>query len=221
MSGLPGEIGLSGLKFFGTMTAAVSHDIKNVMAIINENAGLIKDLILMSPKGLPLDAERINTLADRCCRQVVRADEIIKGLNRFSHSIDDPVKRVDMGEVMDLTLALSGRFARLKGVVVDLNPTPENVSVTTNPFFLSHLLWLCMDYALDTAGEDKKITIDTQKQGPDIRICFMGLCAGCNESRKALFTEQAKNILDFLKAELEIDETNQMIRITVPIGPEN
>lgn len=216
MSGLPGETGLSGLKFFGTMTAAVSHDIKNVMAIINENAGLIKDLIQMSQKGAPLDAQRIHALADRCSRQVARADGIIKDLNRFSHSIDDPIKQVDLVEVMNLTLSLSTRFARLKGVVIELNPSPANISVTTNPFFLSLLLWLCMEYGLDTAGEDKKITIDIQKQGSDIRICFTGLGAEGHDPRKTLFAEPGKDIMRYLNADIKTDEANRMICIMLP-----
>ena len=33
----------TGLQFFGKMTASISHEIKNVMAIINESAGLLDD----------------------------------------------------------------------------------------------------------------------------------------------------------------------------------
>jgi C4-dicarboxylate-specific signal transduction histidine kinase len=221
MSGSSDETGLSGLKFFGTMTAAVSHDIKNVMAIINENAGLIKDLIHMSQKGPPLDVERINTLADRCARQVVRADIIIKDLNQFSHSVDEPVKQVDLAEVMKLTLSLSGRFSRLRGVTVDFDAAPPSVFLTTNPFFLSHLLWLCVDYAMDAVGEEKKITIGIQRRDTDIRIHFRGLCAHSDECRKPLFTAQGKHILDLLEAELETDETHRLICVTIPISPKN
>ena len=38
----------TGLQFFGKMTASISHEIKNVLAIINENAGLLEDLALLS-----------------------------------------------------------------------------------------------------------------------------------------------------------------------------
>ena len=41
----------SGLQFFGKMTASISHEIKNVLAIINENAGLLEDLALMADRG--------------------------------------------------------------------------------------------------------------------------------------------------------------------------
>ena len=36
-------IGGEGLQFFGKMSASISHEIKNVLAIINENTGLIED----------------------------------------------------------------------------------------------------------------------------------------------------------------------------------
>ena len=34
-----------GLFFFGKMSASISHELKNVLAIINENAGLAEDLM--------------------------------------------------------------------------------------------------------------------------------------------------------------------------------
>ena len=33
-----------GLRFFGKVNASISHEIRNALAVINENAGLIKDL---------------------------------------------------------------------------------------------------------------------------------------------------------------------------------
>jgi hypothetical protein len=41
------------------MTASISHEIKNVMAIINESAGLLEDYSLMAEKGMPIDPERL------------------------------------------------------------------------------------------------------------------------------------------------------------------
>ena len=40
-----------GLQFFGRMSASISHEIKNVLAIINENAGLLEDFSLMADRG--------------------------------------------------------------------------------------------------------------------------------------------------------------------------
>ena len=40
------QVGLGGIQFFGKMAASISHEIKNVLAIINENAGLLEDICL-------------------------------------------------------------------------------------------------------------------------------------------------------------------------------
>ena len=55
----------AGLSFFGAMTASISHEIKNRMAVINEQAGLLEDLVLMSKKGKALEAERLLQLAGK------------------------------------------------------------------------------------------------------------------------------------------------------------
>ena len=66
-----------GLKFFGKINASISHEIRNTLAVINENAGLIKDLILMSEKGHPLDVGRIAGRVEKVLEQVKRTDGII------------------------------------------------------------------------------------------------------------------------------------------------
>jgi len=219
MNGLPGEIGLSGVKFFGTMTAAVSHDIKNVMAIINENAGLIRDLVLMSRKGGGLDVERIDSLAERCGKQVARANDIIRELNRFSHSVDDPVKQVDLMEILQMTLSLSSRFARLKGVSIALNPGAQAVSVTTSPFFLCHLLWRCMEFVLDVADEQKEIRIDVRKREADTDICLSGLGRVSDESMDKFSGGPVRDLLNYLKADLKMNLESRVICIVLPINP--
>ena len=80
----------TGLQFFGKMSASISHEMKNVMAIINENAGLLEDLTVMAEKGMPIDPERLKTQASRIMKQIRRGDDIIKGMNRFAHSVDEP-----------------------------------------------------------------------------------------------------------------------------------
>ena len=44
-----------GLRFFGKITASVTHEIKNALATINENAGLMTDYIEMAARGRPLE----------------------------------------------------------------------------------------------------------------------------------------------------------------------
>jgi hypothetical protein len=56
-------VGKGGVQFFGIISASISHDIKNVLAVLNENAGLIEDLVLMAEKGASFNQERVKSLA--------------------------------------------------------------------------------------------------------------------------------------------------------------
>ena len=97
------------------MAASVSHEIKNVLAIINENAGLLQDMLGMHEKGMPLSPERLSRLAQSIARQVSRGDGIVKGMNRFAHSADDAKEKVDVGALVQFMTRLAGRLIGMQG----------------------------------------------------------------------------------------------------------
>jgi len=216
MSVVTDQMEKTGLQFFGMMMASISHEIKNVLAIINENAGLIKDLTHIAKQGAPLNIERIDTLADRFGKQVVRADRIIQNMNRLSHSIDEPVKQVDACEILELTVSLSNRFASMRSVAIDLLLPDSPVTMTTSPFFLNNLLWFCLDYAMDVAGAEKVVKINCQKDTSGISVHFTELHNLVEMPEKPLFSEQGKAVLNFLNAELKIDEKKHSVAIILP-----
>ena len=76
------------LQFFGLISASTSHEIKNTLAIINENIGLLNDFIFMSDNGTPLNPERVKKIADKITKQIQRTDQIVKNMNEFAHSVE-------------------------------------------------------------------------------------------------------------------------------------
>jgi len=52
-------VGETGLQFYGKICASLSHEIKNALAIINEDAGLLNDFAALADQGRPLDPERV------------------------------------------------------------------------------------------------------------------------------------------------------------------
>ena len=52
------------LRFFGRVTAGVSHEITNIFTIIGEFAGLLNDLVALTEKGRPLAPETVKRAAD-------------------------------------------------------------------------------------------------------------------------------------------------------------
>jgi signal transduction histidine kinase len=205
-----------GLQFFGKMSAVISHEINNSLAIINENAGLLQDFTLMADKGMPLDPERLNSLAGKVIQQVRRAEGIVKNMNRFAHSVDESLKSVNLGDVVGLIATLSGRLASMRGVTVEPKPAEVPVTINTNPFFLENLIWLCLDFAMDAAGAGKTIDIIPVKTEDGAQIRFMQVEDLAKAPPDKFPTEREKALLDLLKADLSADVEVGELVITLP-----
>ena len=209
-------IGEQGLQFFGKMSATISHEINNALAIINENAGLLQDFTLMADKGVPLDPKRLNSLAGKMIQQVRRAEMIVRNMNRFAHSVDESSKSVNLSDIVEFVAALSNRFASMRGVTLEPKPTAVPVTITTNPFFLENFIWLCLDFAMDAAGEGNTIDIITEKteNGAQVRIMHVEDLAKAPLDRFP--AEREKALLDALKAGLTVKLEAGELVITLP-----
>jgi C4-dicarboxylate-specific signal transduction histidine kinase len=205
------KLAFEGLAFFGRMSASVSHEIKNVMAVINENAGLVEDLALLVDRGAALDPERLKRTAAAIQKQIRRGDGIVKNMNAFAHSVDEPVRRVSLDETLGLMVALSQRFAATRCVTLSAGE-PAGVSVVTNPYFLENCIHLCLAFALDSAGSGKAITAVAESEEDGGRIRFSGIEAptGPFPSQTALEVARA------IDARLEFNQTGKTLVIILP-----
>ena len=205
----------TGFHFFGKMMASISHEIKNVLAIINENAGLLEDLALMADRGAPIESQRLKNMSRVVSKQVSRADAIIKNMNRLAHSVDESTKTIDLNDLLVLLLDLSRRFVSMRGVAVQPKLGESPVKVKTASFFLINLLWLCLDFAMDAAGEDKVVKLNTQKTEAGVCVFFKGLGGLAGASLKRFPAEPEKSLCDLLGAELEVRSNNGEIVVTI------
>lgn len=185
-----------------------------MFAVLNENVGLMDDLLLMSEQGTPVDETRLRSLTRSMGHQIQRGDSIVDKMNRFAHEVDQPIRRIDLNETMSLVVALSERLAGKHGVKIDA-VCEQEISITTNPFFLENLLWGVIDFAMD-AGKTKTLTILSEKCGPGIRIRFSGLENLEPADSKLFQSENTQALLESLAAELSFDLTAGEIIITLP-----
>lgn len=209
-------IGESGFQFYGKMSASISHEIKNVLAIINENAGLLKDLVYMAEKGSEIDPQRLQRVSDLIAKQVNRADTIVKNMNTFAHSVDDTVKTVNTNEIIDTVIALSSRFADMKGVILKWSSSDPEVTITTKPFLLEYLLWLCLDFAMDIAGSGGQIVIEAQKEAEKALISFSGLISFETTAEKPFPGETEKALLHALSGKITLGAKCGKIDVRLP-----
>lgn len=175
MTDKPNLIGEAGLQFFGRMSASISHELKNALAVIKENSGLLSDYIHMAGKGMAVEPERYEKIARRIEAQTHRADAIIKNLNQFAHSVDTPVKSVDLNEILDLLVALHRRPAAMRQVELEPRPAESAVAVTTNPFLLLNVLGLTLAHGLHAVPAGATMTIAVGHAQSEAELDFGGL----------------------------------------------
>lgn len=153
-----------GLAFMGMITASLSHEINNVITVINELSGLLDDLLKGAESGRPIENERLDAISQKISNQIKRGEMFVKLLNRFSHSVDEPIASFGIKELLEEITALCQRFAALKKTRLETNFSVENFAVVSSPFILQHAIYLCVETALEAARDVKLISIDFEKQ---------------------------------------------------------
>ncbi len=194
--------------------------LKNVLAIVNENAGLLEDFTLMADRGKPIDPARLKIMAAAVKRQVGRADEIIKNMNRFAHSIDQTTTTVDLDQTIELFIALTARFAAMRGVKVDLQLPASPLRIPTAPYYLMNLLWLCLDFCMSASGDEKRVELVVEETENSVRIRFRRL-AGLSAALLETFpSDREKILLTVLEAVLtaEPERAEVVLRLSKNTG---
>lgn len=149
------------ISFMGKITAGMTHEIRNVYAIIRESSGLMEDLLSLAPEGSFKHREKFLHVISTIQEQVNRGVELATQLNRFAHSLDEPLADVDLDEQVTHTVLLMQRFARLKQVELKIQPSEAKVVCTTDPFRLQMVLAVCIDCCMGGLGKGDTLLVRT------------------------------------------------------------
>lgn len=206
----------SGLQFFGTVSASISHEIKNSLATMREQAGLMEDLLTMAERGMQINLERLRDLATRINRQTERADEIVKNLNRFAHSVDEPSVAIGLADLARLVCALVHRSASQKGMEVAVREPAPSITVETHPFFLAHLLWQCVQFAASRQEGRGAVEIEVGEGGD--QACLVVRSSGTLSDRPPpLFPDSTETaLLDRVGAAVTVADNGRELTVQLP-----
>jgi C4-dicarboxylate-specific signal transduction histidine kinase len=156
--------------FMGKITAGVTHEMKNVLAIIKESAGLLDDLISLTKDNSPPPRDKLLRTVTRITDQVARGVDLATKLNSFAHAPDDAAGSVDLNQVVEQTGFLCQRFARLKGITLHVVPGRQSHVVMADPLALQMLLFQCVELLMDSEGKGSVITLQSKSDGNKIVV---------------------------------------------------
>lgn len=159
-----------GLVFFGTIMAGQSHEVTNVLNIINELAGLQEDNLYGAEQGRPINVEKLKQITERIQNQVRRGETIVRSMNRFAHSVDCPVTVLDLKESLARVTYLAQRSANLAKTILDQEFPDESIPLETSPFGLKQVVFTCIEIALAASSKERHITVGYQVFDKGARI---------------------------------------------------
>jgi C4-dicarboxylate-specific signal transduction histidine kinase len=150
------------IAFMGRITAGLSHEINNVLAIIKESAGLMDDILKRCPENAVPHQDRLVNAAANVKKQVDRGVGIVSGLNRFAHSMDEPWAQVDLNELTARIVFLMQRFGRKRRMALKAAPHCEPLMIQTDPFRLQMHLTNALDFCLERANEGSTLILQAR-----------------------------------------------------------
>jgi len=202
------------LMFFGKVNASISHELKNILAIISETAGFLNDLTEMASEGKNIDLEMLRTCSKDIVEEVQRGFATIKQMNRFSHSVDVPFKGLDLAETLNLMIGLAGFLSFASNVRFE-HQEETGPEVFTCPFRLQGLIYQSLVFAFESAGPDGEIhvSIHSEEEG-SVRIHFSGFGRIAD---RTFPTDKTRQIAETIDAQIKVSEDFRAFDILLPL----
>jgi len=147
----------SKLATIGRLAAGVAHEINNPMAIINEKAGLMKDLIGLNPD-FP-DREKLLPLTDSILDSVSRGRTITHRLLGFARHMDVEMKATDLNYVVREVVGFLEKEAFHRSVEVKLELDEDLPMIPTDEGQLQQVFLNILNNALDAVDEGGRVVI--------------------------------------------------------------
>jgi hypothetical protein len=206
------------LAFFGRINASISHELKNIMAIISETAGLLSDLSAMARKGGSIELDMLTESTESIIEEIQRGFKTIRQLNRFSHSVDTPIVSIDLTEVLDLVSHLSG-YLSFAGKL-NIHPVDgEPPMVLTCPFILQTIIYEAVVRMFQDGGPGVKLDVFIRSGDDSTRqIFFEGFCI---TKSNGFPSDKMECMASSIGASIHYNPSEARLEIAVPISAQD
>ncbi|MGD2154595.1 MAG: hypothetical protein PVG79_15095 [Gemmatimonadales bacterium] len=160
--------------FIGKITAGATHELRNVLAIVKESAGLIADVVDSSDQLGAKRADRVSRAVGRIEAQVKRGSELLTSLNRFAHSLDHAEDEIDLDEAAQQVSFLCQRVARQGKHQVQAQPGDSGLTVVVNLLRLQMALYTAVECCLERLPAGGTLTLRPVRHGDRPSVEYNG-----------------------------------------------
>ncbi len=142
----------------GRLAAGVSHEINNPLAIINENAGMIQD-ILQTNEEFPAK-DKIFRCINSIYKSVSRCSKITHQLLGFAKRMEPKLEEINLNEFIVEVVSFVHREAYLNNIVINVkNPQYGTITLVSDRGLLQQIFINILNNALEAISESGRIDI--------------------------------------------------------------
>lgn len=149
----------SKLASIGRLAAGVAHEINNPLAIINEKAGLLKDLTELSPDFPQKQKERLLPLTGAILHSVDRCRTITQRLLGFARRMDISVELLNVNEVIEEVLGFLEKEALHRNIDLQLNLAPDLPRIASDRGQLQQVFLNILNNAFDAVRDGGQVSV--------------------------------------------------------------
>lgn len=153
----------------GRLAAGVAHEINNPLAIINEKAGLVKDLL--QQENMVATRAKLLLQTDSILASVKRCAKIIRRLLNFARQTDAVFEPVNITAVIENVIGFLGKEAEYRGISIRLNISPDMPEIKSDKGKLEQIFLNLVNNAFAAVSDGGQLSFEGQKLfGERVRI---------------------------------------------------
>ncbi|MFZ2446146.1 MAG: ATP-binding protein [Syntrophobacteraceae bacterium] len=171
------------LSSIGRLAAGVAHEINNPMAIINEKAGLMRDLIELGAG--PADKEKFLALTDAVLGSVERCRSITHRLLGFARRMDVQIESLDINVVLRETLGFLEKEALYRNIAIELQLAEDLPRIPSDRGQLQQVFLNLLTNAFAAVDDGGVVTITSCNRDKDT-VAVAVKDNGCGMSEETL-----------------------------------
>ena len=154
------------LSSIGRLAAGVAHEINNPLAIINEKAGLINDLLSYAAQRPPM-AERLCGLADAIVHSVARCRTITHRLLGFARRLEAHVEKLDLNDIVSEVLGFLEKEAMFRKIDIRQNLSENLMPISSDRGQLHQVFLNILTNAFAAVEDGGQVIISTWQEDPE------------------------------------------------------
>lgn len=147
----------------GRLAAGVAHEVNNPLAIINEKAGLLKDLMNINTRCVPDD--RVPGIVENILSEVERCSTVTHRLLNFARHADIRIEYLNLAEVIQDTLAFLRKEAEHRCIRIFTEIPQDLAPIESDQGSLEQILLNLLNNAFVAMKDGGRLELAVKKSG--------------------------------------------------------